>query len=468
MSSHELLIIGAGPGGYVTAIRAAQLGMKTALVEKHKHLGGTCLNVGCIPSKALLESSHRFWSYTHSQSTSRHGIVLPDTEPKLDMGMLMDRKQSVVDELTGGIAQLMKKNKVDVIHGQARLLSAGKVLVESDGQVQLQAKNIVLATGAKTVQLPHLPFDAERIVSSTHALEFSQVPRHLLIVGGGAIGLELGQVWLRLGAKVTVVEMLKHIAPFADRLPARLLSKSLQAQGMKILTSCKLTEAKRAGETLMVAVENSKGEKQLLECDKLLVSVGRRPNTDGLGLERAGVELDERGFVKVDEQLRTSAPGIWAIGDIVPGPMLAHKAEEEGVAVAERIAGNQAHVDYDIIPAVVYTHPEFAMVGKTETQCKDQGIKTKSGRFYFKANGRAVAADDTDGLVQVLCDAGTGKILGVQIVGPGASEIIGEAVLALKHGMSAENLGRTVHAHPTFSEALKEAALAAGPGSIHS
>ena len=467
MSSYELVIIGAGPGGYVAAIRAAQLGIKTALVEKHSRLGGTCLNVGCIPSKALLESSHRYWSCMQNSSMEEHGIRLSGVE--LDLEKLMKRKQSVVDELTAGIAVLMKKNKVDVFIGRAHVQSAGRIAVSdcSDAD-EIEAKNIILATGARTVELPFLPFDGERVICSTEALAFSKVPRHLLIVGGGAIGLELGQVWSRLGAKVTVVEMLKHVAPFADRLPARLLTKALEAQGMDIRTSCRVTKAERSGDEMSVTIEDAKGEKELIHCDKLLVSVGRKPNTSGLGLEQVGVELDERGFVKVDEQLRTSASGIWAIGDLVPGPMLAHKAEEEGVAVVERIAGRGAHVDYGTVPSVVYTHPEFAMVGLTETQCKEKAIKTKAGRFYFKANGRAVAADDTDGLVQVLCDAAKGKILGVQIVGPGASEIIAEAVLALRHKMSAEDLGRTVCAHPTFSEALKEAALAAGPGAIHS
>ncbi len=452
----------------MAAIRAAQLGIKTALVEKHDTLGGTCLNVGCIPSKALLESSHIYWLSRQKDILEKHGIIL-SAQPELDLKSLMKRKQSVVDELTGGIAGLMKKNKVDVFYGHAEFLEPGMISIKRQEEThRLEAENIIIATGAKTIEIPQLPFDGDLIVSSTEALEFSRVPRSLVIVGGGAIGLELGQVWSRLGAKVTIIEMLKHIAPFADRLPARILTKSLQNQGLDIRTGCRVTKAEKSKNGLTITMEDSKGQRQLMECDKLLVSVGRRPNTDGLGIDKAGVALDEKGFVKVDEQLRTTTPGIWAIGDVVPGPMLAHKAEEEGVIVAQRIAGIQGHMDYETIPAVVYTHPEFAMAGLTEKICKKRDIKTKAGRFYFMANGRAVASDQTEGVAQVLCEAGSGKILGVQIVGPGASEIIAEAVLALKQGMTAKQLGNTVHAHPTFSEALKEAALAAADRSIHS
>ena len=465
MERRDLIVIGAGPGGYVAAIRAAQLGLNTTLIEREARLGGTCLNVGCIPSKALLESSQHY-ARARDGGLGAHGVALSGVE--LDLEAMQQRKRQVVEQLTGGVAGLMKKNKVEVLHGRAELVGVDAVEVHGDdGAQQLQGDNILLATGSAPVELPGLAFDGRRIVSSTEALAFERVPEHLVVVGAGAVGLELGQVWLRLGARVTVVEMLDQIVPFADKLMARMLSRALKAQGMELRTGSKVNAAEPQGEGLAVELALPGDETETLECDELLVAVGRRPAFAGLGLEAAGVELDEQGRVAVDEQLRTSVPGIWAIGDLVRGPMLAHKAEEEGVAAVERMAGLPGHVNYDAIPGVVYTHPELALVGLTERECKQRGIEVRSGRFYYRANGRALAAGETDGLVQILADAGSDRLLGVQLLGPQASELVAEAVLAMEYQASAEDLARTIHAHPTLAEATKEAALAVDGRAIH-
>ena len=465
MDAFDLTVIGAGPGGYVAAIRAAQLGLKTALIEKSERLGGTCLNVGCIPSKALLESSHHF-ALAKGQGLASHGVRLSGVE--LDLSTTMERKRQVVEQLTDGIQTLMKKNKVAVFEGSGQLLDAEQVRVSgAGGDVTLRSRNILLATGSVPVELPGLAFDGQLIVSSTEALCFESVPEHLVVVGAGAVGLELGLVWQRLGAKVTVIELLPQIVPFADKLMARMLSRSLKATGMDLRTGAKVVSASRTADRLQVSVEGPKDKKDLLDCDKLLVAVGRRPYHEGLGLAEAGVALDEKGRVAVDGQLQTSLPNVWAIGDLVRGPMLAHKAEDEGIAVAERIAGMPGHVNYDAIPSVVYTSPELAMVGLTEEQCKEQGLAYQTGKFFFRANGRALATGETDGLVKILADDKTDRILGVHILGPSASELIAEAVLAMEYQASAEDLARTIHAHPTLSEAVREAALAVDGRAIH-
>jgi len=464
MSGFDLVIIGAGPGGYTAAIRAAQLGLKTALVDDNPVLGGTCLRVGCIPSKALLESSYVFELARAGLAT--HGISAG--EVKLDLAKMHERKDEVVERLTGGVASLMKKNGVQVFEGRGRLISTSRVEIgNGNGKSEIEAKNVLLATGSLPFELPGLPFDERRIVSSTGALSLGEVPGRLLVVGGGAIGLELGQVWQRLGAEVTVVEMLAQIAPFADKLAARMLQKALDGRGVRFKLKSKVERAEVSEKGVSVRLAGTEGESEELTCDKVLVSVGRKPNHAGLGLERVGIELDEKGRVQVDERLQTSQPGVYAIGDLVHGPMLAHKAEEEGAAVAAGLAGKQIVVNYDIIPAVVYTHPELAMVGKTEQQCKGEGLAFRSGRFYFAANGRAQASADTEGLVKVLAAEEDDRLLGVHIVGPCASELIAEAVMVMRKGGSSADIADTVHAHPTLSEALREAALAVDKRAIH-
>ena len=464
MESYDLIVIGAGPGGYVCAIRSAQLGLKTALVERDASLGGTCLNVGCIPSKALLESSELFHAVRHSYEA--HGIA--PASVKLDLPRMMARKDAIVKELTDGIGILMKKNKVSVMRGTGTLKGSGKVLVKAeDGEKTLEAKAVCLAMGSVPVQLPFLPFDGTTVVTSTEALAFDKVPGHLLVVGAGAIGLEMGSVWNRLGAKVTVVELLPKVAPFADGQMSTLLERYLKAQGMTFKLSSKVTAAKVEGDKAAVTVQNAKGETETLACDKILVSVGRRPCTTTAGLKEAGVALDEAGRVKVDVHFATSLPGVYAIGDLIPGPMLAHKAEDEGVALAEQLAGKGGHVNYDAIPNVVYTHPELACVGLTEEQCKEQGLPVKVGKFYFKGNGRAKSLGAEDGMAKVIAHAHTDRLLGVHIVGARASDMIAEAVVAMEFKASAEDLARTCHAHPTLSEILKEAALAADKRAVH-
>ena len=464
METRDLIVVGAGPGGYVAAIRAAQLGLKVTLVEKDARLGGTCLNVGCIPSKALLESSEIFHAAGHS--FANHGVDISGLS--LDLDKMMARKDDVVVQLTDGIAGLMKKNKVAVATGTAELVAANRVRVTSgDDSKELEAKAIILATGSVPVELPFLPFDGERVIDSTSALALAQVPEHLIVIGAGAVGLELGSVWLRLGARVTVVEMMPQIAPFADKATANQLERALKAQGMNFALKTTVTAAEVTAEGVTLSLTDGKGETSELTGDRVLVAVGRRPYTAGLGLDRVGIELD-RGRIPVDAELRTRVASIFAIGDVVRGPMLAHKAEEEGVAAAEIIAGKPGHVNLDLVPSVVYTHPELATVGIGDVEAKQRGLKVNVGRFLFRANGRAKAMANEDGMVKIVADASSDRILGVHIVGPAASELIAEAVVAMEFQASAEDLARTIHAHPTLSEAVKEAALAVDRRSIHS
>jgi dihydrolipoamide dehydrogenase len=458
MSSFDVVIIGSGPGGYVAAIRCAQLGMKTAIIEKYATLGGTCLNVGCIPSKAMLASSHHYEEISHFAD---HGIEVAG-EVKVNLQKMIDRKQAVVDQTSGGVKFLMDKNNIAVFEGLGSFENATTVNVtKNDGTVEkLEAKNIIIATGSKPSSLPFITIDKERIITSTEALKLPEVPKHLVIIGGGVIGLELGQVYLRLGSQVSVVEFMDRIIPGMDASLSKELTKVLKKQGMKFYTSHKVQSVVRNGNVVTVKAENAKGEIINLEGDYALVSVGRRPYTDGLQTEKAGVTLTERGQIEVNDHLQTTASNIYAIGDVVRGAMLAHKAEEEGVLVAEFLAGQKPHIDYNLIPGVVYTWPEVAAVGKTEEQLKEAGIEFKSGSFPFKALGRARAGGDTDGFVKILADAKTDEILGVHMIGARCADLIGEAVIAMEYRASAEDISRMSHAHPTFAEAIKEAALA--------
>ncbi len=460
MDSYDVIVIGAGPGGYVCAFRAAQLGLKVALIEKRATLGGTCLNIGCIPSKALLHSSELFAFARHRASD--HGIRLPSVD--LDLATLMKRKDAVVAQLVGGVAQLARARRVAVIAGTATIRSVGTVEVAgpTGPRSTLQARHIVIATGSVPVELPSLPFDGRTVVSSEQALAFAEVPRRLVVVGGGAIGLELGSVWSRLGSQVAVVEFLPKIAAAFDDDVVRSLTRLLVKQGLRIEVGAKVTgfaggvlTAERGADRLEIAA------------DKVLVAVGRRPNTEGVGLENIDVRLDDQKRIPVDRNLRTTASGVWAIGDAVAGPMLAHKAEEDGVAVAEWIAGRAGHVDWDLVPAVIYTDPEVAGVGLGEQAAKAQGRPVAVGKFNFAANGRALANGVADGFVKIIADAKTDRILGAQILGPGAGELIAEVVAHMEYGGSAEDLGRTIHAHPSLSEAVKEAGLAVSKSAIH-
>jgi dihydrolipoamide dehydrogenase len=462
---YDVIVIGAGPGGYVCAIRAAQLGLKVACVEKRPTLGGTCLNIGCIPSKALLDSSEHF-AFTRA-GLARHGVKVGDVT--LDLAAMMSRKGKVVKGLTDGVAFLFKKNKITPVQGTARLGERGQVVVKGvkDEALLLEAAHTILATGSEPVGLPSLPFDGTHVVSSTEALAFDKVPRHLIVVGGGYIGLELGSVWSRLGAKVTVLEFLPKLLPLNDRETADALHKALVKQGLEFHLSTKVTAAAVQGGQVIVNAEAG-GKEVHFPGDKVLVAVGRRPYTGGLGLKEAGVRTDERsGRVLVDDELRTSVEGVYAIGDLIAGPMLAHKAEEEGVALAERLAGMKSHVNYDAIPSVIYTHPELAAVGLTEEQVKDAGREHKVGKFPFAANGRARCLDETEGFVKVIADAQTDRVLGVHILGPRASDLIAEAVSVMEFAGSSEDIARTCHAHPTLSEAVREAALAVDRRAIH-
>jgi dihydrolipoamide dehydrogenase len=464
MDNFDLVVIGAGPGGYVCAIRAAQLGMKVALVEKRTTLGGTCLNVGCIPSKALLESSEVFEETMNH--TADHGVVVGDVG--LDLEGMMARKDRIVGELTGGVATLMKKNKIEVIAGRGELASADKVVVHGDdGITELGAKHVCLAMGSTVIDLPFLPIDGDRVVSSTEALSFDSVPNHLVVIGAGAVGLELGSVWRRLGARVTVIEMLPTITPFADQQMSKALERALSDQGVEIRLDTRLTAAKILKTKVKLSVEHTKSGSETIECDRVLVAVGRRPMTSGAGLEEAGVTLDDAGRVEVDDHLQTNLTNVYAIGDIVRGPMLAHKAEDEGVAVAEHIAGMPGHVNYDVIPNVVYTDPELAMVGRTEAELKEAGVPYNTGRFMFRANGRAKSLGNELGMVKILANKETDEILGVHMVGPRVSELIAEAAMAMEMRASAEDLARTCHAHPTLAEVVKEAALAVDKRALH-
>jgi dihydrolipoamide dehydrogenase len=459
MSSFDVVIIGSGPGGYVSAIRCAQLGFKTAIIEKYPTLGGTCLNVGCIPSKALLASSHH---YEELQHFTDHGIEVSG-KVKVNLTKMIERKQAVVDQTSGGVKFLMDKNKVTVLEGVGSFEDATHVKVtKADGSSEVvEAKNIIIATGSKPSSLPFIKLDKERVITSTEALKLPEVPKHLVIIGGGVIGIELGQVYLRLGAEVSVVEFMDRIIPGMDAALSKELTKVLKKQGMKFYTSHKVQSVDRKGKTVTVKAENAKGEIITLEGDYALVSVGRRPYTDGLNADKAGVKLTERGQIEVNDHLQTNVSNIYAIGDVVRGAMLAHKAEEEGVMVAEILAGQKPHIDYNLIPGVVYTWPEVAAVGKTEEQLKADGVAYKAGSFPFKALGRARAGGDTDGFVKILADAKTDEVLGVHMIGARCADLIAEAVTAMEFRASAEDISRMSHAHPTFAEAIKEAALAA-------
>lgn len=462
----DLVVIGSGPGGYVGAIRAAQLGLKVACVEKSETLGGTCLNIGCIPSKALLHTSEQFEEAT--TLFEKHGIALNGV--KLELDAMMDHKDEVVEALTKGVAFLFKKNKVTHLKGVARITGKREVTVSSGagGSTAVAAKSIVIATGSETTPLPGVAVDEERIVTSTGALELKEVPGHLVVIGAGYIGLELGSVWRRLGSKVTVVELLDTITPGMDGEISKEFLRILKRQGMSFKLGTKVKSATRAGDKVTLALEPRDGGKaETLEADVVLVAVGRRSYTEGLGLDEAGVARDEKGRVHVDRDFRTNVESIYAIGDVIEGPMLAHKAEDEGVAVAEIIAGQKAHVNYDAIPGVVYTAPEVAAVGKTEEQLKADGVDYRAGKFPFMANGRARAMSRTEGFVKILADAHSDRILGVHIIGPDAGHLIAELVLAIEMGAAAEDVARTCHAHPALNEVVKEAALALGDGSIH-
>lgn len=466
MSQYDLVVIGTGPGGYVCAIKAAQLGLKVAVVEKRATHGGTCLNIGCIPSKALLHASEMFEEAGHGFDV----LGIKVNKPKLDLPVMMKHKQDVIDANVGGVGFLIKKNKIDAFHGVGKILSAGKVEVTAeDGKVsQIEAKNIVIATGSDVMPLPGVEIDEKQVVSSTGALDLVKVPGKLVVVGGGVIGLELGSVWNRLGSQVTVVEFMDKILGPMDGDVSKQFQRMLKKQGMEFKLSSKVTGVAKKGKGLAVTVEPAAGgDAETIEADIVLVAIGRKPYTEGLGLEEAGVALDERGRVKTDGHYRTNVDGIYAIGDVIVGPMLAHKAEDEGVALAEMLAGQAGHVNYDVIPGVVYTQPEVASVGKTEEELKAAGVNYKAGKFPFAANGRARAMNHTDGFVKVLADAETDRVLGAHIVGFGAGEMIHEVAVLMEFGGSSEDLGRTCHAHPTMSEAVKEAGLATFFKPIH-
>jgi dihydrolipoamide dehydrogenase len=455
---YQLVVIGSGPGGYVAAIRAAQLGLKTAIVEKDKTLGGTCLNVGCIPSKALLASSE----YLHfaKERFAAHGIIAGDI--KLDLAAMMKRKLGVVDKLTGGVVYLMKKNKIDVVKGLGKPLDGNTVEVTGDDGAKktLKTQNILLATGSVPIELPFLKFDGKRVISSDQGIALDKVPKKMLVIGAGAIGLELGSVWARLGSEVTVIEFLPRIAAIGfDAETSKILQRNLEKLGMKFELSTKIESAKVTDSG--VELQGVQGDKKVTYSgDLVLVSVGRMPFTTGLDLDKAGVKLTERGRIAINGHWQTSVPSIYSIGDVVDGPMLAHKAHEEGVAVSEHIAGKPGHVNYNIIPGIIYTAPEAASVGITEDEAKEKGIAVKVGKFSFTANGRAIAADTTEGFAKIIADAKTDKVLGAHIVASNASELIAETVLLMEYSGSSEDLARTIHAHPTMSEAVKEAALA--------
>jgi len=455
---YQLVVIGSGPGGYIAAIRASQLGLKTAIVEKDKTLGGTCLNVGCIPSKALLASTEHL--HFAKERFATHGIITGDI--KVDLAAMMKRKLGVVDKLTGGVAYLMKKNKIEVVKGFGKLVDNHTVEVTDEGGAKktLKTQNILLASGSVPVELPFLKFDGKKIISSDQGIALDKVPKTMLIIGAGAIGLELGSVWARLGAQVTVVEFLPRIAAVGfDAETSKILQRNLEKLGMKFELSTKVSSAKVTDKGVELEGENAQG-KVSYKADVVLVAVGRKPFTTGLDLEKAGVKLTEKGRIAIDKHWQTSVPGIYSIGDVVDGPMLAHKAHEEGTAVAEHIAGKPGHVNYGIIPGVIYTAPEAASVGITEEQAKEQKLDVKVGKFSFTANGRAIANDTTEGFAKIIADAKTDKVLGAHIVAGNASELIAETVLLMEFSGSSEDLARTIHAHPTMSEAVKEAALA--------
>ncbi|WBL26834.1 dihydrolipoyl dehydrogenase [Zunongwangia sp. HGR-M22] len=460
MSTYDVAVIGSGPGGYVAAIRCAQLGMKTAIIEKYSTLGGTCLNVGCIPSKALLDSSHHY--HDAIKHFEDHGIEISG-EVKMNLEKMMERKSSVVSQTCDGVKFLMDKNKIDVFEGIGSFKDKTHINIEkSEGDNEtIEAKNIIIATGSKPANLPFIDIDKERIITSTEALKLKEIPKHLVVIGGGIIGLELGQVYKRLGADVSVVEYMDRIIPTMDSALSKELAKVLKKQGVKFYTSTKVKSVERDGDEVIVKADDKKDKEVELKGDYCLVSVGRRPFTDGLNADAAGVEVDDKGRIKVDDHLKTNVDNIYAIGDVVKGVMLAHKAEEEGTFVAETIAGQKPHINYNLIPGVVYTWPEVASVGKTEEQLKEEGVKYKEGKFPMRALGRSRASGDLDGMVKILADEKTDEVLGVHMIGARTADLIAEAVTAMEYRASAEDIARMSHAHPTFAEAVKEAALAA-------
>jgi len=459
MSTYDVVVIGSGPGGYVAAIRCAQLGMKTAIIEKYNTLGGTCLNVGCIPSKALLDSSHHYEDAL--KHFEEHGIEIPG-EVKLNFEKMISRKQGVVDMTTKGIDFLMNKNKIDVLHGMGSFVDATHIAITSEDKTEtVEAKNVIIATGSKPSTLPFITLDKERVITSTEALSLTEVPKHLMVIGGGVIGLELGQVYRRLGAEVSIIEYMDRILPTMDGAQSKELTKVLKKQGVKFHLSHKVSGVERKGKEVVVSATDKKGNDVTLTGDYCLVSVGRRPYTDGLKTENAGVKVTERGQIDVNDHLQTNVPNIYAIGDVIRGAMLAHKAEEEGMLVAEILAGQKPHIDYNLIPGVVYTWPEVASVGKTEEELKESGVSYKSGQFPMRALGRSRASGDTDGFVKILSDEKTDEVLGVHMVGARVADLIAEAVTAMEFRASAEDIARMSHAHPTYAEAVKEAALAA-------
>ena len=465
MEDFDLIIIGAGPGGYVAAIRAAQLGMKVACIEKETSLGGTCLNIGCIPSKALLNSSEKFVEI--SNHLAEHGIKTSKVD--LDLDVLMQRKTKIVKKLTTGIGFLFKKNKITHIPGSASFVDTKTVSIKNGKQeITASAKNFIIATGSSSIEIPNIPIDEKQIVSSTGALSLTKVPKSLLVIGGGYIGLEMGSVWSRLGSKVTVVEALDRIVPTMDGEIAKEFMKMLQKQGIEFKLSHKVISAKsgKSGVDVEMATSDKKAIKENYEV--VLMSVGRKPNTEGLNLDALGIDLDERKRIKTDKNFKTNVENIYAIGDVIDGPMLAHKAEDEGMAVAENIVGQSGHVNYETIPGVIYTTPGVASIGKTEEQLKEKNINYKIGKFSFMANSRAKAIDDSEGFVKILADKKTDKVLGAHLIGPHAGELIAEIGIAMEFGASSEDIARTCHAHPTFSEAVKEAALSVDKRAIHS
>ncbi|TGL58025.1 dihydrolipoyl dehydrogenase [Leptospira ognonensis] len=468
MENFDVIVIGAGPGGYVAAIRAAQLGKKVAIIEKRKTLGGTCLNVGCIPSKALLDSSEEFDKAKHKLGD--HGITVGTV--KIDIKKMMERKDKVVSEVTSGVEYLMKKNKITRYMGLGKFISKTEISISSDdGKTEtIEGTNIIIATGSTPIEIPPLPIDGKTLITSDHAIALDEVPNHLIIVGAGVIGLELGSVWARLGAKVTIVELLPRLFGTADAATASYTQRLLEKQGLTFLFETKVHGAKVKGKKVEVEIEAKDGTKSILDGDKVLVSIGRRPNTDGLGAKEIGIEFTERGRIKVKQNhFQTNIPNIYAIGDVIDGPMLAHKAEDEGIALAEMLAGKAGHVNYRAIPWVVYTWPEVAWVGSGEEELKAQGIEYKVGKSMFKANARSKAMNEPDGQVKVLSDKKTDKLLGVHIVGPRASDMIAEIAVAFEFGASAEDIARSTHAHPTLSEVIREAAMDAdAKWSIHS
>jgi dihydrolipoamide dehydrogenase len=459
MEKFDVAVIGSGPGGYVAAIRCAQLGFKTALIERYNTLGGTCLNVGCIPSKALLDSSEHYYNAAHRFNA--HGITVKGL--KADLSQMISRKDDVVKQTCDGINFLMKKNKITVYNGHASFENTQQLIIAKDDKetISIAFDKAIIATGSKPASLSGIDIDKKRIITSTEALKLKEIPKHLMIIGGGVIGLELGSVYARLGSEVTVVEFMDSIIPAMDRSLGKELQKVLAKEGFKFLLSHKVTSVKSSAKEVSIEAESNKGEKVLLKGDYCLVAIGRKPYTENLGLEKAGILTDDRGRIITDDHLQTNIPGIYAIGDVVKGAMLAHKAEEEGVFVAEVIAGQKPHVNYKLIPGVVYTWPEVASVGFTEEELKTSGVKYKIGNFPYKASGRARASMDTDGFVKVLADQTTDEILGVHIIGPRAADTIAEAVVAMEFKASAEDIARISHAHPTFTEGIKEACLAA-------